>query len=81
MFLRIWKLRSSTLRWARSMALGEHRVLDRVALLHAQRARSFMRRLAREHLHQVIVERHEEPRRTVVALAAGTPAELVVDAA
>jgi hypothetical protein len=38
------------------------------------------RRLAREHLHQVVVERDVEAARPLVALAARPPAQLVVDA-
>ncbi len=55
-------------------------MLDRIPLLHAEHRERLLRRLAREHLHQVVVERDVEAARALVALAARAPAELVVDA-
>ena len=43
-------------------ALGEHRVLDRVALLHAQRGQDLHGPLAGKHFHKFVIEGDEEPR-------------------
>ena len=59
--------------------LGEHRVLDGVALLHAQLAEHLEGGRSGEHLHEVVLEAQEDAARPHVALAAASAPELVVD--
>ncbi len=61
--------------------LRNHLVLNHLALLEAQAVHHFRYALAREQTHQVVFERHEEHRRTRVALTAGASAQLAVHTA
>ena len=56
-------------------------MLDRIPLLHTQLGEHGERRLAREHLHQIIFQTEEEAAGALVALPAASPTELIVDAA
>ena len=55
--------------------------LDRHVLFHAQPQHQVLHALAAENAQQVVLQREEKARAAGVALAAGAPAELVVDAA
>ncbi len=57
-----------------------HPVLDRHAFFHPQTLHQAGDAVGPEDAHQVVFERQVEARRTRVALAAGAPAQLVVDA-
>ena len=61
--------------------LGDHAVLDRHALFHAEPLHQAGDALAAEDAHQVVFERQIEARRAGIALAARAAAQLVVDAA
>src|ERR1700674_1093898 len=60
--------------------LGDQRVLDRLAVGHAQAAHQALDAVGAEDPHQVVLEREIEARGAGVALAAGAAAQLVVDA-
>ena len=62
-------------------ALGDHARLDRNTFFHAQTLQQVRHPLFREDAHQVIFERQVEARRSWIALAAGSSAQLVIDAA
>ena len=58
----------------------EYRRLDVVAFLHAHGGEHLEHRLAREHLHEIIVKREEKPTRTLIALSTCAATQLIVDA-
>src|SRR6185312_2965148 len=60
--------------------LGDHAMLDGLALFHAELAHEALDAVGAEDAHQVVLEREVEARRAGVALAAGPAAKLVVDA-
>ena len=62
-------------------ALGDEARLDRHVLLHAEAQHQFLHTLAAEDAHQVVLEGEIKARASRVALAAGAPAKLIVDAA
>ena len=62
------------------MALVDHLVFKRGVFLQARPAHYRLDALAAEAPHQVVVQSDVEPRLAGVALASGTPAELVIDA-
>ena len=78
--LRISKLRSSTVRWARSMALVTMLRLERHVVGEGL-AHHPAHRAGGEEPHEVVFEREVEAALAGVALAPGAAAELVVDAA
>ena len=61
--------------------LGEHLVLDRLALARAELVEDRVDAVAGEEAHELVLGREEEARLARVALAAGAAAQLVVDAA
>ena len=61
--------------------LRHPRVLDGLALLHAELLHQRRHAVGGEDAHQAVLEREVEAARARVALAPGAPAELVVDAA
>ena len=61
-------------------ALGNHLRLNRDTLLHAEALHQRLHFVAGEDAHQIVFKRKEETRRSRIALAAGAPAQLVVDA-
>ena len=75
------KLCASTLRCAFSIWRDDELVLERVVLLHAEDLHPLGDPVAGEDAHEVVFERQVEAARARVALAAGTAAQLVVDAA
>ena len=81
MFLRTWKLRSSTFRWARSTLLVSIGCSIASPSFMPSVASIFMVRSPANIFIRSSSRRDEEPRRALVALAAGAAAELVVDAA
>ena len=62
-------------------ALGDEPGLDGHILFHAQAQHEVLHALAAEDAQQVILQREEEARTAGIALAAGAPAQLVIDAA
>ena len=75
------KLCASTLRCAFAICLADQRALDDVVFLQAHARHHLLHPVGGEDAHQVVFERQVETRRTRIALAAGTAAQLVVDAA
>ncbi len=61
--------------------LGDPGMGDRLALLEAELAEHRVHAVDREDAHQVVLQRQEELGMARIALAAGTAAQLVVDAA
>ena len=61
--------------------LGDHAVLDHIALDVAQSVHHLGNSVRREEAHQVVLERYVELRRSGVPLAASTSPQLAVDAA
>src|SRR5690606_7494637 len=59
--------------------IGDHAVLDRLALLHAQRLHEVLHPIGGEDAHEVVFQRQIEPAGTRVALTAGATTQLVVD--
>jgi hypothetical protein len=68
------------LRLGAADGLGDHARLDRHVVRHVESRHDRLDEVAVEAPHQVVVERQVEPRLALVALAAGAPAQLVVDA-
>ena len=79
-FLRISKLRSSTVPCARSTALRDHLRLER-HVVGERRVHHPLHQPGREQAHQLVFEREVEAALAGVALTAGAAAQLVVDAA
>ena len=61
-------------------ALGDHPALDGHVLFHAQAQHEVLHALAAEDAQQIVLQGEEETRAAGVALAAGSSAELVIDA-
>ena len=61
--------------------LGDHAVLDHIALDVAQSVHHLGNSVRREEAHQVVLERYVELRRSGIPLAASTSAQLAVNAA
>ncbi len=61
--------------------LGDQRAFDDVVFLQAHPRHHLLYPVGGEDAHQVVFQRQVEAGRTRIALAAGTPAQLVVDAA
>ncbi len=62
-------------------ALGDHLGLDRHVFFHAEPQHQVLHALAAENAQQVVLQGEIEARAARIALAAGTAAELVIDAA
>ena len=75
------KLRASTLRCAFSIARVTQRVLDRLAFRHLELVHDRRDPVRGEDAQQRVFQRQEETARARIALAAGTPAQLVIHAA
>ncbi len=60
---------------------GNHRILDRCILIQPQRSHQSGNTLTAKDTHEVVIERNIKLARSWVALAAGAPTQLVVDAA
>jgi hypothetical protein len=60
--------------------LADEATLDRHVLFHAQAQHKILHPLPAEDAQQIVLQRKIEPRAARIALAAGAPAQLVVDA-
>ena len=81
MFLRMSKLRASTLLLRLLERLVDPGMDDRLVLLEAELRQHAVHAVGPEDAHQVVLQRQEELRAAGIALAAGAAAQLVVDAA
>jgi len=79
--LRISKLRASTFCCAFSSALVDPGMDDRLALFEAEPGQHGIEPVGAEDPHQIVFQRQEEFRAAGIALASGSAAQLVVDAA
>ncbi len=75
------KLWPSTFFWALSIARADPSMLDRDAVFHADPAHQSLEAIGAEDAQQIVLERQVKARGAGVALASGTTAQLVVDAA